>query len=84
MDELDRRSLEISNLSLLLLPSRYKMLKSSSGRDHKTASPARSIGIFSSKNRSNNLFPNNPVLLVGNAYCCKEIRNLLRSGLQCG
>ena len=84
MAELDRMSLEISNLSLLLLPSRYKMLKSSSGRDHRTARPARSTGILSSKNRSNNLFPNNQVLLVGNTYCCKEIRNRLRSGLQCG
>ena len=84
VDELDRRSLEIWNLSLLLLPSRYKMLKSSSGLDHKTARPARSMGILSSKKRSNSLFPNNPVLLVGNTYCCKEIRNRLSSGLQCG
>ena len=84
MAEFDRKSLEISNLSLLLLPSLYKMLKSSSGLDQRTARPARSTGIFSSKKRSSNLFPSNPVLLVGNTYCCKEIRNRLRSGLQCG
>ena len=82
--ELDRRSLESSNLSLLLLPSRYRMLKSSSGRDHKTARPARSTGILSSKYRSSNLFPKRPVLLVGNTYCCKEIRNRFKIGLQCG
>ena len=58
MAELDRRILEISNLSLLLLPSRYKMLKSSSGLDQRTARPARSTGNLSSENLSSSFFPN--------------------------
>ena len=82
--EFARRSLETSNLSRLLLPSLYKMLKSSSGFDQRTARPARSTGNWSSKKRWRRLFPSKPVLHVGNTYCCNEMRSFWRSGLQCG